>query len=201
MPDIDTKFTYQTEDGELAEMYFTAKSTTALTKNAAANTSPWLPKREEFCRNVAGGMEPVDAYAAAYTCQEPIACANGASSLMRDTDVQLRIHQLKQPAIRKLAKRIEFTLNQALDECETASKLAYIKGDARTILKAVELKSKLTKLLGAEEINVNHRYGLLDDASTEVLVAMRAQIEQRKLKQINVAPVPEPEKDTHGNHS
>lgn len=180
---VDTTITYETESGERAEMIFTetVKKTTALT--SASIQHQWLPKREEFCRNVAAGMSPVEAYTAAYQCQEPITCSSGANRLMADTDVLLRIHQLKQPVIRKLAKKIEYTLNKALEDCQTARDLAYVKGDARTILKSVELASRLTKILGADELNINHRFGLLDDASTDVLLAMRKQVEDRRAKE------------------
>lgn len=184
MTDVDQKFSYETETGERAEMFFTAHKPTALASGAVATQTNWLPKREEFCRNIAAGMGPVEAYTAAYDCKEPITASSSASRLMNDTDVLLRIHQLKQPVIRKLAKKIEFTLNSALEEADMATKLAYIKGDARTILRAVELKAKLVKLLGADDINVNHRFGLLDDASTEVLLQMRKQLEDRRAKQL-----------------
>ena len=188
MPDIDQTITYQTEDGDLAEMTFTttARGMTAVTKNPGANVSPWLPKREEFCRLVAEGREPVEAYAEAYGCQEPITCASGSSRLMADTDVILRVHQLKQPVVRQLKKRITYNLEKALEECETASTLAYAKGDAKTILKAVELKARLVKIIGADDINVNHRFGMLDDASTDVLLAMRAQLEHKQTKRPSV---------------
>ena len=59
--------------------------------------------------------------------------------------------------------------------------LAYAQGDAKTLLKAVEMQAKLAKLL-TEQIDVNHRYGLLDDTSTEVLLAMKREFEVRQEK-------------------
>ena len=59
--------------------------------------------------------------------------------------------------------------------------LAYAQGDAKTLLKAVEMQARLSKLL-SEQIDVNHSYGLLDDTSTEVLLAMKREFEVRREK-------------------
>lgn len=48
-------------------------------------------------------------------------------------------------------------------------------------LTAVEMQAKLAKLL-SDEINVTHRHELLDDTSTEVLLEMKREIENLKLK-------------------
>ena len=55
------------------------------------------------------------------------------------------------------------------------------QGDAKTLLKAVEMQAKLAKLL-TEQIDANHRSGLLDDTSTEVLLAMKREFEDRREK-------------------
>ncbi len=183
MADKDSKISYINEKGETAEMFFTSTARNAAVVSPQTTVTPWRPKREEFCRNVAAGMSPLEAYQAAYECKEPITASSGSDRLMRDTDVKLRIHQLKQPVIRKLAKKIEYTLTTALEECETATKIAYINGDAKTILAAVKLKAELVKLLGPQDINVNHHFGLLDDATTDVLIAMRKAVEDRKAKE------------------
>ena len=50
------------------------------------------------------------------------------------------------------------------------------------MLKAIEMQAKLSKLL-SEDVNITHRHGLLDDASTEVLLEMKKEIEVRREKQ------------------
>jgi predicted nucleotidyltransferase len=60
--------------------------------------------------------------------------------------------------------------------------LAYAQDDAKTLLKAVEVQARLSKLL-SEQIDVTHRHGLLDDTSTEVLLAMKREFEVRREKQ------------------
>lgn len=109
-------------------------------------------------------------------------CCELASRLAHTTSVVLRIQELKRPVVRKIRAKLNYTLQQALEQCEVARALAYEQGDAKTLLKAVELQAKLAKLL-SEDINVNHRYGLLDDASTSTLLAMRKDIEVRHLKE------------------
>ena len=100
---------------------------------------------------------------------------------MAGTEIVLRIQELRRPVIRKLRRKIEYGLQKALEQCQVAYDLAYAKADAGGILKAVEMQAKLVKLL-SDEINVNNRHGLLDDTSTEVLLAMKREFENRKLK-------------------
>jgi len=79
--------------------------------------------------------------------------------------------------------------------------LAYAQGDAKTLLKAVEMQAKLAKLL-TEQIDVNHR-GLLDDTSTEVLLAMKRECEVRheKRKKFEAIQVVNPRTDSATPHT
>ena len=154
---------------------------------------PLTGKREKFCQLVVAGATYTDAYLEAY--QKPAGydrkvAAEEGSRLMASTDMVLRVQELRRPVIRKYQKKYEYTLNKALEECEIAWDLAYAQGDAKTMLKAVELRGKFVKLL-TEHVDVTHRHGLLDDTSTEVLLAMKREFEvrhekQKKLQEIRV---------------
>lgn len=189
-----SEITYTQEDGSLAVVQFEEGKPGPI-PGGVPGTLNWTAKRELFCRHIACGMEPIAAYSDAYKNENPITCSHAAGRLLADTDVQLRIQQLKEPVVRKFRKKLEYNLQQALEECDTAHRLAYIKGDPKTMLKAVELRAKLVKLLGNEEINVNHRYGLLDETSTETLLEMKKQIEVRRGKLKEIGGIPGGEKN------
>ena len=149
-------------------------------------------KREAFCQLVAAGLTYTDAYLEAY--QKPAdyerkGAAEEGSRLMAMTDMRLRVQELRRPVILKLRRKIEYSLNQALGQCQVAYDLAYEKGDVRGILKAVEMQARLAKLL-SDEFNGNPRFGGLDDASTETLLAIRKEVEVRREKQNKLAVIP-----------
>jgi predicted nucleotidyltransferase len=141
-------------------------------------------KHEKFCLLVAAGSTYTDAYLEAY--QKPAGydrkgAAEEGSRSMAITDMVLRVQELRRPVIRKFRRKLEYGLQKALEQCDVAWNLAYAQGDAKTLLNAVEMQAKLAQLL-TEHVDVTHRHGLLDDASTEVLLAMKAQFENQKLK-------------------
>jgi phage terminase small subunit len=143
-------------------------------------THPLTAKRERFCQLVAAGETYTDAYLEAY--QKPAGydrklAAEEGSRLMAITDVQLRVQELRRPVIRKLQKKFEYTLQKALEQCDEMYQLAYEQANPMAMGKAIALQSKLVKILSDQ---VEHRHGLLDDASTETLLAMKAEIENRK---------------------
>lgn len=145
---------------------------------------PLTAKRERFCQLIALGEAALDAYIEAYKkggSYDKKAAAHSASTLLGDTDVVLRIEELKRPIMRKLQRKMEYNLNKALEQCEEMYQLARAQGDTRGLGKAIELQGKFTKLL-ADQVDVTHRYGILDDASTAVLLEMRKEIELRKSK-------------------
>ena len=150
-------------------------------------------KREKFCQLVAADATYTDAYLEAY--QKPPGydrklAVEAGSRLMSETTVKLRVQELRRPVLRKLRRKIKYGLQKALEQCQVAYDLAYAQGDAKTLLKAVEMQAKLAKLL-TNQIDINHRYGLLDDTSTEVLLAMKRECEvrhekQKKLQEIRI---------------
>jgi len=176
------ELTYKDANGkELKAAYASGGSVYALTA-----------KREVFAQLCAQGVEPRTAFCQSHdvllgpdTIEEIKA---STSRLLNDTTVVLRIQELKRPILRKLAKRIEYGLNKALEQCQVAYDLAYANGDVKGLLAAIRMQAELAKLLG-QEINVNHRHGLLDDTSTEVLLAMKKQIEDQRAKAKKTATV------------
>jgi len=171
--------TYQDAKGKSREAsYYTGQKLTA--------------KREKFCQLVAFGALQREALREAYYSDKPApsdkALDEMASHLRIETDIVVRIQELKRPVLRKFRKKFEYTLQTALEQCQIAWDIAYSQGDARALLKAVELQGKFMKLL-SEQIDVNHRHGLLDDASTQVLLEMRKVFEDKKARGEKKAPI------------
>ena len=138
-------------------------------------------KREKFCQLVAAGSTYTDAYLEAY--QKPAgynrkAAAEESSRLMANTDIILRVQELRRPVIRKFQRRYEYTRNKALEECEIAWNLACAKSDPRAMLKAIELRGKFVRLL-TNQPDITRRNGLLADTSTATLLAMKKAFEDR----------------------
>ncbi len=111
----------------------------------------------------------------------------GGAYLVRQVRVRLRIQQLQEPIVRKIRTKLEYNLQTALEQCTTAHDLALELGDVKSLLKAVELQARLGKLL-SETIDVNHRYGVLDDADTETLIEMRKLVEEKRAKKQLAGP-------------
>lgn len=144
---------------------------------------PLTGKREKFCQLVAAEATYTDAYIEGFQKQPEYdrkLAAEAGSRLMADTDIILRVQELRRPVIRKLRRKIEYGLQKALEQREVAWDLPYEQADPKSMLKAIEMQAKLSKLLSED---VTHRHGLLDDADTEVLLAMRKEIEIRREKQ------------------
>lgn len=142
-------------------------------------------QRERFAQCCATGALPIDAYCEVYGVElkpdtvEQIKAQT--ARLTNDTTVVLRIQELKKPVLRKLQRKIEYGLEKALAQCEVAYDLAYHNGDVKGLLAAIRMQAELSKLL-SQQIDVTHKYGVLDEASTEVLLEMKRQIEVRRAK-------------------
>lgn len=143
--------------------------------------------REKFAKLMARGQRGLEAYLEAFdqiatdeASQE--SAKNCVRDLLNDTSIVLRIQELKRPVLRKLKQKIEYGLQHALAQCQIAWDLAYAQGDVKGLLAAIRMQSDLAKLL-SQELNVNHRYGVLDDAATETLLELRKEIEVRQAKQ------------------
>jgi hypothetical protein len=154
---------------------------------------PLSVKHELFAQQIASdpGADATAIYARVYglNLENPVdmrSASGGAGVLLKNTRIRLRIHQLQEPVIRKLRRKLEYTIQQAFEHAAVAYDLALESGDVKSLIKAVELQSKLGKLL-SEDINVNHRYGVLDDADTATLLEMRKMVEEKKAKQLRLA--------------
>jgi hypothetical protein len=142
-------------------------------------------KRERFAQLMAQGKDGDEAYCEVFgvvltpdTQQE---IHRKAGRLLNDTTIVLRIQELKRPVLRKLHRKIEYNLQRALEQCEVAWDLAYSQADVKGMLAAIKLQAELSKLL-SQQIDVNHRHGLLDDTQTEVLLAMQKEFAVRHEK-------------------
>jgi len=158
---------------------------------------PLPVNREKFCQLVAfNAIAKNEAYALSHDIEmftrekdgdelyvaQMKALSSDASALMQNTTVRLRIAELRKPVVRKLQKKFEYDLQKALSQANIAWENAYEAGDTTNMLKAIDMQARLAKLL-SEEINVTHKYGVLDDANTEVLLAIREEIEKKKTRQ------------------
>lgn len=159
------------------------------------------PRRlENFCRLVATGeMDTIEAYCQAYekelNNQTGARIASAATALMGRTDVILRIQQLRTPVLPEVAKKYTYSLNKAMDECQTAWDLAYAQGHIGSMIKIIELRARLNKML-SEQIDVTHKHGFLDDTATQVLLDMKKQLEDMRARKkksnpkvVNAEPV------------
>ena len=102
--------------------------------------------------------------------------------LLNDTAVVLRIQELQQPILRRLAQTIEYNLQTALKQCSIAWDLAFAKSDVKAMIKAIELQAKLSNLL-TERIDVTHKNVELDEETTDMLIAMRDELRVRRASQ------------------
>jgi hypothetical protein len=158
---------------------------------------PLPANREKFCQLVAfNAIAKNEAYALSHDIEmftrekdgdelyvaQMKALSSDASALMQNTTIRLRIAELRKPVVRKLQRKFEYDLQKALSQANIAWETAYEDGDTANMLKAIDMQSRLAKLL-VEEVNVNHRYGVLDDASTAVLLGIRDEIEKKKTRQ------------------
>lgn len=168
---------YQTEDGAIVTTEY----------EGIVSHVNYTARREEFCRRMSTAeYEPVEVYCQVWekdwksaTEDQRLLWRQAASRLMSEAHVKLRIDQLKTPVVRKYAKKFEYTLQRAFEQCDEAYQLAKIENEPKAMLKAIELQGKFAKLL-ADQLDVRHHVGLLDEASTEVLLGMMRAIEKKR---------------------
>ena len=162
-------------------------------------TGPELvKKKEKFAQLLAYGGEPIDAYCEAYekviTCDvDRRAYLDTIRVMLCDTALKIRIQELRRPIQRKLARKWEYSLDKALEDCQQAYDIAYHDGDSKSMQSCIRLRAELTKLLSGD-INVNHKHTILDEETTEVLVALREAVKRKKasVKVVNPEPAAEP---------
>lgn len=117
-------------------------------------------------------MSQSDAYRAAYDAEKmkPETVQRKACELMKDGKVSARIAALRTPVV----QRLQYGLEQAMREAEEAFAVARAKENGGAMVAAVQLRARLNGLL-VEKKEI--RTGPLDDASTEMLLEMRRQLE------------------------
>lgn len=184
MPTTIHTLTYEAKDGTRQPLTYA--------------TGPELVRRREiFAQRVAYGADTIDAYCEAYdkviTCDvDRRTFQQAATKLMGETDIKIRIQELRRPIQRKLAKKWEYSLDHALADCQQAYDIAYADGDSKAMQSCIRLRAELTKLLSGD-INVNHKHTVLDEETTEVLVALRDAVKRKKasgIKVVNADPEP-----------
>lgn len=147
---------------------------------------PQTRRLENFCRLVAAGdLDPIEAYCQAY--DKPFNQETGAriaanvTAMMGRPDVILRIQQLRTPVLPEVSRKYTYNLNKAMDECQTAWDLAFANNHITSMIKIIELRARLNKML-SEQIDVTHKHGFLDDTATQVLLDMKKQLEEAKAR-------------------
>lgn len=148
---------------------------------------PMVRRIENFCRMVASGeYTPFDAYLKSYEKSindehDKALAAHYASALMGRTDVILRIQQLRSPVIPEIARKYTYSLDKAMDECQTAWDLACAQGHVPSMLKCIEMRARLNKML-SDQLDVTHKHQFLDETGTDILLQMKKQLEDVKAK-------------------
>lgn len=129
-------------------------------------------KQEKFCQAIVTGVSQSDAYRSAYNAgrMSPQVVQNKASLLAKKGEVRVRIESLRAPVVAKL----QYGLEQAMLEAADAFAVSKAKEQGGAMVAAVQLRAKLNGLL-VDRSEVKH--GPIDQASTDVLVQMRRQLE------------------------
>ncbi len=132
------------------------------------------PKQEAFCQAIVAGNSQSAAYRLAYNAakMKPATVHKRSGELMADGAMTGRITELREPVIEKL----RYDLSAAMAEASEALGMARSKESASAMVAAVALRAKLCGLL-VEKSEMHH--GVLEYASTEVLLLMRKQAELR----------------------
>lgn len=140
------------------------------------------PVYERFAELVFGGMSLQDAYRETHDCAAMSRnnVRGRANYLGRHPEIVRRIGQLRQPVLNKARRKFEYTLDHAIDECDQAHVLAELQQSPEKMLKAVELKAKLMKLLVAVS---ETRTSPLEGLSSEELVGLLAFAKEMKLRE------------------
>ncbi len=130
------------------------------------------PKQEKFCQAIVRGTNQSQAYREAYDAKNmlPTTINERACRLMQESKISTRVEELRGPIIEKL----QYDLAAAMAEACEALGMARRHENPSVMVAAVALRAKLCGLL-VEKSEMHH--GVLEDASTEVLLLMRKQAE------------------------
>jgi len=134
-------------------------------------------KQEKFCQSIVGGMTQSDAYRQAYSTENKAVKTvhETASRLMTDSKVVARLEELRAPAVKKAQRSYEQWLRQVEEGAFVPPEQLEVK--TPDMLKALEVYGKAT---GFYQEKVAPPMNPLESASTEVLVAMIAEVRARR---------------------
>jgi len=134
-------------------------------------------KQSAFCHEIVQGLSQTESYRAAYpgTKMSTKTMKEAASRLMRDSNVMATIKELKAPAVEKVKRSYEQWLQEVEDVAFVQTEQLDVKTSDK--LKALELFSKAT---GYYQEKLETPMTALENTSTELLVAMLAELKERK---------------------
>ena len=147
------------------------------------------PVSERFAELVFGGRPLEDAYRETHDCaaMSRDTVRRRATYLGRHPEMVRRLAQLRQPSLNRARRKFEYTLDHAIDECDQAHLLAELQQSPEKMLKAVELKAKLMKMLVAvSETRVSPLEGLSSDELVGLL-AFAKEMKAREAKTVCVS--------------
>lgn len=140
------------------------------------------PQHERFVQLLLIGTSPREAYVDVFGVKDHetpdhVNVLARANTLARTPEIVRRLEGLRAPVVREALQTFRFDLNVAMQKCEDAYSLAETSREPGHMLKAVELQSKLTKLLGDTE---RRESSALDQASTAELVMLLKELRSRR---------------------
>jgi len=135
------------------------------------------PKQEKFCHAIIQGHNQSEACRLAYGVKKATAKTinERASRLMANSKVVARVAELQAPAVKKAQRSYEQWLRQVEEVAFVPLEQLDVKTPDK--LKALELFGKAT---GYYHEKLDTPASALENASTELLVAMLAELEERK---------------------
>ena len=138
---------------------------------------------ERFCQLMAiGKTSQVDCWIDSHpgTILRRHSASEEARRALKLPEVLARIKEIREPAVAEVRKKIKYEMEDAFEELKDAMIMATANGEAGVMKGIVELKAKLAGLVIARSEKVERP---LDDATTEELVLMRAEIKRQKMKE------------------
>lgn len=122
-------------------------------------------RQEAFCLAFIETGNASEAYRRAYKPKHMSAKSvhEKASHILAEGKVQARVAELRAPMI----ARAQYGLERAMEEAETARRLAMLMGQAAAAVSAVALKAKLNGLLVEDRRNERRPLQNMDDAELD----------------------------------
>lgn len=141
------------------------------------------PRWERFAQLLLEGTPTYEAYDHCFDTAAKSRLTRGrlARELARHPEVVRRLAQLRKPVIEKALKKFEYTVDMAMEECDQAHALAEIQRSPEKMLKAIELKAKLMKIL----VSVSEtKASPIDATETKELVELLGFVREMKAREL-----------------